>query len=118
MRILKAILISFCSLVLVLGATFGITYAVDKDLALSWIGIEAETPSDPEQPNPEQPGTDVEEPDTEEPGTDTEQPGTDVEEPDTEEPGTDVEEPDTEEPGTDTEEPGGILPPGGWEPLT
>lgn len=64
MRTFKAILISFCVVVLLLGTAFGITYAVDKDLALSWIGIEKEEPT---------PGTDIEEPenpdDTKEPET-------------------------------------------------
>ena len=60
--ILKAVAIILGISILLLGTAFGITYAVDKDLALSWIGIEKEEPT---------PGTDIEEPenpdDTKEP---------------------------------------------------
>lgn len=65
--------------VLIAGGTLGITYAVDKDLATSWldkIGIHIEDDSSgiqigPDEPTPDQPGTDIEEPenpdDTKEP---------------------------------------------------
>ena len=57
--ILKAVAIILGISILLLGTAFGITYAIDKDLALSWIGIEKET-SDTEEPDtpeePEEPG--------------------------------------------------------------
>lgn len=61
--ILKAVAIILGISILLLGTAFGITYAVDKDLALSWIGIEKET-SDTEEPDtpeePDEPGEDEE----------------------------------------------------------
>ncbi len=61
--ILKAVAIILGISILLLGTAFGITYAIDKDLALSWIGIEKET-SDTEEPDtpeePEEPGEDEE----------------------------------------------------------
>ena len=63
--ILKAVAIILGISILLLGATFGITYAVDKDLALSWIGIEKE-PSDTEETDtpeePDEPGIVIESP--------------------------------------------------------
>ena len=53
--ILKAVAIILGISILLLGTAFGITYAIDKDLALSWIGIEKE-PSDTKEPDtPEEP---------------------------------------------------------------
>lgn len=63
-KFLKVLSITIFSLVLLVGTTFGIAYAVDRDVAISWlekIGIvtEAETPETPEDPetpvDPEEP---------------------------------------------------------------
>ena len=73
-KFIKSFLITLGVVVFVLGAGFGITYAIDKDFALDLldkIGIQIEQPV--EQPDDETPGGDIEVPgeDIEVPGEDT-----------------------------------------------
>ena len=92
-KFIKSFLITLGVVVFVLGAGFGITYAIDKDFALDLldkIGIQIEQPV--EQPDDETPGGDIEVP-----GEDIEIPGEDTGE--TEEP----ENPDDSEEPDDTE---------------
>ena len=69
MKAIKTFLMTFLSIILILGISLGITYAVKPDLVKDWFNIES-TQTEPPTEDTEQPGED-EELGTEEPGEET-----------------------------------------------